>query len=233
MIVESPTGMPSEDSTKAGLPILWVPAAGRFAVNARFVAAGSGAVSRCGRRLPRFAAFASPRYPSPEIGRTRCSQPPPPFPAFLTSRAARDPLNSRPVKTTPKCPWCSGKTVRHPPHSGRNPPMGHRCCGHDIDGPPLRWPGPAEQHRCPMGVALRDGGRVRAGRSTPSQPAQLRQEEPHPCPIVAVTAWGLAGKCPAGQGTGGPAPATSLVRGLHARAKSRSPLTVSCETFRD
>ena len=49
MIVESPTGMPSEDSTKAGLPILQVPAADRYAVNARFVAAGSGAVVRCER----------------------------------------------------------------------------------------------------------------------------------------------------------------------------------------
>ncbi len=45
MIVESPDGMPSEDSTKAGLPILWVPAADRFALNARFVRRGAGGVA--------------------------------------------------------------------------------------------------------------------------------------------------------------------------------------------
>ncbi len=28
--------------------------------------------------------------------------------------------------------------------------MGHRCCGHDIHGPPLRLPGPAEQHQWPI-----------------------------------------------------------------------------------
>ncbi len=67
MIVESPTGMPSEDSTKAGLPILWVPAADRYAINARFVAAGSGAVLRCERRLPGLTTFASPKYPRPNI----------------------------------------------------------------------------------------------------------------------------------------------------------------------
>ncbi len=66
MIVESSTGMPSEDSTKAGLPVLWVPAAGRYAVNARFAAAGSGAVPHWERRLPGFAAFAGPKYPGPE-----------------------------------------------------------------------------------------------------------------------------------------------------------------------
>ncbi len=32
--------------------------------------------------------------------------------------------------------------------------VGHRCCGNDIHGSPLRLPGPAEQHPCPI-VALR------------------------------------------------------------------------------
>ncbi len=123
MIVESPTGMPSEVSTKAGLPILWVPAADRFAVNARFVAAGSGAVLRCERRLPGFAALACPRYPGPKIGLTRCSQPPRRSRHFLTSGATRHPGCGHrghfgAVKTTPKCPWCSGKTVRLPGAGG-------------------------------------------------------------------------------------------------------------------
>ena len=77
MIVESPTGMPSEDSTKAGLPIRLAPAADRFAVNARFVAAGSGAVLRCERRLPGFTTFASPKYPSPKVKLTRHPKAPP------------------------------------------------------------------------------------------------------------------------------------------------------------
>ncbi len=154
MIVESPTGMPSEDSTKAGLPILQVPAADRYAVNARFAAAGSGAVSRCERRLPGFTAFAGPTYPSPEIGLTRCSQPPcrsrhfwhpgqPAVPAVGTGG------HFGAVETTPKCPRCSGKTVRHPPHSSGNPPMSHQCrsagpgnrnYGPWMSLPQLRWP---------------------------------------------------------------------------------------------
>ncbi len=85
MIVESPTGMPSEDSTKAGVPILWVPAADRYAVNARFVAAGGGAVPRCERRLPGFTAFVGLRYPSPEIGLTPYFQPSRRSRHFLTS----------------------------------------------------------------------------------------------------------------------------------------------------
>ncbi len=78
----------------------------------------------------------------------------PPFPAFLTSRAVRDPGGGHrghfgAVETTAKCPRCSGETVRHPPHSSGNPPMGHRCCANSIYGPPLRSAGPAEQQRCP------------------------------------------------------------------------------------
>ena len=70
------------------------------------------------------------------------------------------------VKTTPKCPRCSGKTVRDPPHSTRNAPMAHRCCCRPTachnDGPPMllsadglpqRWPTDAAEtasvgHRC-------------------------------------------------------------------------------------
>ena len=141
MIVESPTGMPSEDSRKAGLPVLWVAAADRFAINARFAAAGGGAVLRCERRLPGCTAFASPKYPSPEIGLTRCSQSPAipgischpdiqgsPLSRLWTSGAPlRRSLEPAPVKTTRKCPRCLGKTIRHPPQSSGTASMGHRC----------------------------------------------------------------------------------------------------------
>ncbi len=61
------------------------------------------------------------------------SPPFPAFPDFRISRAARHPGRGHrghfaAVKTTPKCPRCSGKTVRHPPHSSGNAPMAHRCC---------------------------------------------------------------------------------------------------------
>ncbi len=117
MIVESPTGMPSEDSTKAGSPILWVPAADRYAVNARFVAAGSGAVPRCERRLPGFAAFAGPTYPSPEIGLTRCSQPP------RHSRHFPDIQGSPPSRPwTPGALWYRKNDPEVPPVLGQDRP---------------------------------------------------------------------------------------------------------------
>jgi hypothetical protein len=44
--------------------------------------------------------------------------------------------------------------------------MGHRCCGNDIHGPSLRYPGPAEQHQCPI-VAVAAPG---AGGQVPGMP---------------------------------------------------------------
>ena len=51
---------------------------------------------------------------------------------FLTSRAARHPGRGHRghpavVKTAPKCPRCSGKTVRHPPHPSGNASVAHGC----------------------------------------------------------------------------------------------------------
>ncbi len=51
--------------------------------------------------------------------------------------------------------------------------MGHRCCASDIHGPPLRLPGPAEQHRWPIvAVAARDwrpGARYARSRAAPGK----------------------------------------------------------------
>ncbi len=64
-------------------------------------------------------------------------QVPPGGTGTVPSRQAAKPANY------PRGPDCGSSGRR-----GRlTATMGHRCCGNDIHGPPLRLPGPAEQHR--------------------------------------------------------------------------------------